>query len=570
MLFPIAELIEGRKLITVNQNDSVRNALRTMIENDFSQLPVVDDQGNLCGVISEQVIVRKYYHFDGDKILITLKVKDCQMKPLTLPITADIFDALTPLEKDSAVIIVNDLKPVSILTDYDTTHFFHSYSQGIILCQDIEFSIRRQIESVFPVDSAEMTSALIAAVGPNRDTRYQGRPSREYSELTLWDHVQLITTDANWPKFNGVLEPKALFQKFMEPVRKARNQIAHFRGELSKVQLDALSHAKYWLENRPVASSLSTNQPQVEDVVVIVNSLDLNIDSSPVTTSNGDSSESILSQELINELNLENEGGFDAVSSDISAIYGNNEGVNSGFEATHANFGLDPNGKYAALYNWLLLQAKTKEHIRTSFEDIEKLLKEPLPPSAREHHSWWANENSKNRQSTAWLKAGWRVEDVNFKEGTVVFRRRYASYMKDFFTDVLVRLKAARPGITQANRPSLQNWFDFGAGRTGFRFSWVFGHETLRVELYIDTRDQAKNKAAFAALEKQRDEIEKEIGARLTWEELPNKQASRISLKISAMITDPPEKLEQHKIWVLETTFKFVDAFQERIKDLSL
>jgi hypothetical protein len=43
---------------------------------------------------------------------------------------------------------------------------------------------------------------------------------------------------------------------------------------------------------------------------------------------------------------------------------------------------------------------------------------------------------------------------------------------------------------------------------------------------------------------------------------------SHIFLIRPATITDPDEKLEQTKIWAVETMLRFVDVFRERIKML--
>ena len=161
MLFPIGELIGDRRLTTIEHSKPVSDALQMMIANDFSYLPVVDGQGKLTGMISEQVIVRKYYHFGGDKLLYDLEVAHCQMRAMTLPPTADIFDALTPLQTVGAIVVVDTGMPVGIITDFDTTQFFREYSEGIILAQDIEFNLRRHIEDVFPVSSPELDLSLI-------------------------------------------------------------------------------------------------------------------------------------------------------------------------------------------------------------------------------------------------------------------------------------------------------------------------------------------------------------------------------------------------------------------------
>jgi len=203
--------------------------------------------------------------------------------------------------------------------------------------------------------------------------------------------------------------------------------------------------------------------------------------------------------------------------------------------------------------------------------DIESLIGEPLPDTARSHRSWWANDPVAVPHSLMWLSAGWKVDDVDFNTNEVAFRNTTAVLMQLFFLDLLHRLKAERPGITAATRASPQNWWSFGAGRSGFSFGWAFPRDpVLRVELYIDTGDKDQNKTAFETLERQKVEIELEIGSPLKWGKLEHRRASRVSLAHPGQITDPPEKLEVMKQWAVDTMLRFVDAFEPRIRELQL
>lgn len=137
-----------------------------------------------------------------------------------------------------------------------------------------------------------------------------------------------------------------------------------------------------------------------------------------------------------------------------------------------------------------------------------------------------------------------------------------------FFSDLLERLKASRPGITNAKRTQPQRFWWFGAGKTGFNFEWIFTKNALRTELGMNIpNNRDATKRAFDVLYDQRTTIEKEFGQPLVWERLEGKE-SRIFLERPATIAVPPDELEQTKIWAIESMLKFVDVFQERIKKL--
>ena len=85
MLIPLKEFIEGHRAPrSVTLNTSVREALAIMRNYDYSQLPIVDDQGYIKGMISEQSIVNTYFDLNGSLNLLELKVDHCQQEALTI------------------------------------------------------------------------------------------------------------------------------------------------------------------------------------------------------------------------------------------------------------------------------------------------------------------------------------------------------------------------------------------------------------------------------------------------------------------------------------------------------
>jgi hypothetical protein len=67
------------------------------------------------------------------------------------------------------------------------------------------------------------------------------------------------------------------------------------------------------------------------------------------------------------------------------------------------------------------LTACQANEVQLSFEDIERILGRPLPPTAH-RAAWWANI-AQTGQARAWLDAGWVVKP-HARVGVVTFRRR--------------------------------------------------------------------------------------------------------------------------------------------------
>lgn len=73
--------------------------------------------------------------------------------------------------------------------------------------------------------------------------------------------------------------------------------------------------------------------------------------------------------------------------------------------------------KYTKLTEYLA-SLDTKRWTAT-FEQIERVLRFPLPQSAREHQAWWSNQM--RSQSLGWQLAGWKTTDLDLRNERVTF-----------------------------------------------------------------------------------------------------------------------------------------------------
>ena len=76
--------------------------------------------------------------------------------------------------------------------------------------------------------------------------------------------------------------------------------------------------------------------------------------------------------------------------------------------------------KYDPLQQFL--QQPATAELTLSFNQVEQILDAKLPPSAFRYREWWANDES-HVQAIAWMKAGWKVEDLDQQRKWVRFRR---------------------------------------------------------------------------------------------------------------------------------------------------
>ena len=80
-----------------------------------------------------------------------------------------------------------------------------------------------------------------------------------------------------------------------------------------------------------------------------------------------------------------------------------------------------PRGKYRPLHDHLAALATSSW--AASFAELEDVIGDELPTSARVHRAWWANEASTHSHARAWVAAGWHTQDVQLDSERVTFVR---------------------------------------------------------------------------------------------------------------------------------------------------
>ena len=71
-----------------------------------------------------------------------------------------------------------------------------------------------------------------------------------------------------------------------------------------------------------------------------------------------------------------------------------------------------------------------------------------------------------------------------------------------------------------------------GLRKYGHQWNYVVLRDTTRAELYFNAQEAEENKALFDSLDTEREAIEAEFGAELSWQRLTDKRASRISFRV--------------------------------------
>lgn len=119
--------------------------------------------------------------------------------------------------------------------------------------------------------------------------------------------------------------------------------------------------------------------------------------------------------------------------------------------------------KYEGLTGHLRFRAAFTNLVKLSFARIDGLIGSNLPMEAYRNETWWSNSKS-SAHAKGWLNAGWEVQQVQLKEGIVVFkkaqtlparrlRKKSSLEISKPFTPVPVRpLRSKMPSKTKASK----------------------------------------------------------------------------------------------------------------------
>jgi len=117
--------------------------------------------------------------------------------------------------------------------------------------------------------------------------------------------------------------------------------------------------------------------------------------------------------------------------------------------------------KYIGLTGHLKFRGSFTSVVKLSFARIDGLIGSNLPMTAYREEAWWSNSVS-SAHARGWLDACWEVQEVNLKEGFVVFKkvrevrfkksRRAKSKIDKPFKPVRVRAKRKPPSKTKVSQ----------------------------------------------------------------------------------------------------------------------
>ena len=204
----------NRKLVVVNQNDSLTKAITLMLQHDFSQLPVMQGEREVKGVItwksigSRQALGRQCN-----------QVGDCREDARIVDSNRTLFEAI-PTIVESGYVLVRDRRDrriTGIVTASDLSLQFLMLAEPFLLLREIELHVRQLLG-----DKLSSADFGLLDFGPPGTKKPQ-----TVADLTFGEYVRLLQHPQVWPKLSLNIDCGTL-TKLLDDVRLIRNDVMHF------------------------------------------------------------------------------------------------------------------------------------------------------------------------------------------------------------------------------------------------------------------------------------------------------------------------------------------------------
>ena len=122
-------------------------------------------------------------------------------------------------------------------------------------------------------------------------------------------------------------------------------------------------------------------------------------------------------------------------------------------------------------------------------------------------------------------------------------------------------------GVIKPVEPLPQNWLSFGVGRSHFSLGTTINKREKWICVDLTLRGP-NAKPHFYLLEREKADIEEEIGAELEWEERPGRKQSYISLSLEEINLENRQDWNRQHQWLCDKLEIFHKVFSQRVKEL--
>ena len=205
---------------SVSPNDPINRATYLMLQRDFSQLPVMEGNYTVKGVISWRSI--------GSTLALggsCPRVSDCMEEAREISIDTPLMEAMRDITVHGYVLVKENNAVKGIVTATDVGNQFVQLAGPFLTIGEIEGHLRYLVNERFGIE--DINRALDANIAGVAD-------------MDFGDYCRLLENPSHWGNLNLNIDRQE-FIRDLNAVREIRNDVMHFDPEgLSPEQTEAL------------------------------------------------------------------------------------------------------------------------------------------------------------------------------------------------------------------------------------------------------------------------------------------------------------------------------------------
>lgn len=153
-------------------------------------------------------------------------------------------DLIQTLDEHDSIVVSGPTDLVAILTPMDVLRYLYSIARAFVLIEETELALRRLLEAAMYTD--EIFRGCVAHALADKYVE-DARPAY-LEDMTFADYVALVRDGRNWQYFASVFGgTRDRARGRLEPLATLRNDIFHFRRELSAEDHARLTTGRDWL-----------------------------------------------------------------------------------------------------------------------------------------------------------------------------------------------------------------------------------------------------------------------------------------------------------------------------------
>ncbi len=234
--YRIAKLAAANRVpISIAPDKSLHEAVTLMMLHDFSQLPVMQGERTVKGVISWQSIGSRLALRCGGE-----SVRDFMDAAAEISADASLFGAIRTIV-DRQYVLIRDAQQriAGIVTTSDLSLRFLQLAEPFLLLGEIENHIRRLIDGKFTLEEVREFRDL----GDDPERKVES-----VTDLTFGEYLRLLENPTMWEKLSLQVD-RASFVEQLDRVREIRNDVVHFDpDEIVEDELATLRRFVHFLQ----------------------------------------------------------------------------------------------------------------------------------------------------------------------------------------------------------------------------------------------------------------------------------------------------------------------------------